>query len=364
MKIAVLLLNFGEPERPVEAEVIPFLERIFLMNGELEGRLGHDRAVARARELAAARAPGLIEEYEEIGGSPLHRQAEEQAVALEAELKRRGMDARCYAGMQFTEPSIQNAVERARADGCDTVVGLPIYPLCGTSTTVMSLGMMADAMQRIGWDVPRLEISGWHRHPEYTALRADGIREVLRASGESFDRGCRLVFSAHGIPLKYLEQGNRYDVYVQLLPSRVVGVNATNGTVLWEKPWPGQTAVIPTPLIHEDDIFVTSGYGVGCRLMTMNARGDNVEVVYNDVILVLRGLSLSVTAGEVVDSVIVGGGAATGLLAAGIVCVAEHGVSRHDCLTLPYAETVMVPVTDPLFTRTVALLIRPMPSAS
>src|SRR5690606_13340447 len=129
-------------------------------------------------------------------------------------LKRRGMDARCYAGMQFTEPSIQNAVERARADGCDTVVGLPIYPLCGTSTTVMSLGMMADAMQRIGWDAPRLEISGWHRHPEYTALRADGIREVLRASGESFDRGCRLVFSAHGIPLKYLEQGNRYDVYV------------------------------------------------------------------------------------------------------------------------------------------------------
>lgn len=48
MKVAVMLLNFGEPEHPDEEEVVPFLERIFLMNGELEGRLGHDKAVARA----------------------------------------------------------------------------------------------------------------------------------------------------------------------------------------------------------------------------------------------------------------------------------------------------------------------------
>src|SRR5690606_1192887 len=161
MKVAVMLLNFGEPEHPDEEEVVPFLERIFLMNGELEGRLGHDKAAARAHELAVARAPGLIEEYREgggahlhrqaeeqavarapglieeyreIGGSPLHRQAEEQAVALDAELTRRGLDARCYVGMQFTEPFIHDAVARARADGCDTVIGLPVYPLCGTST--------------------------------------------------------------------------------------------------------------------------------------------------------------------------------------------------------------------------------------
>ncbi len=73
-----------------------------------------------------------------------------------------------------------------------------------------------------------------------------------------------------------------YDVYVQLLPSRVVGVNATDGTVLWESHWPGQTAVIPTPLIHDDDIFVTSGYGVGCRLLKMNAQGDSVETEYDN----------------------------------------------------------------------------------
>jgi len=247
MKIAVMLLNFGEPEHPSEAEVVPFLERIFLMNGELEGRLGHEKAVARAHELAVARAPGLIEEYTEIGGSPLHRQAEEQGTALEAELKQRGMDARCYVGMQFTEPFIHDAIVKARADGCDTVIGLPVYPLCGTSTTVMALGMMTDAMQRIGWDARRLEISGWHRHPVYTELRADGIRQVLQDSGESFGNGCRLVFSAHGIPLKYLQEGNRYDAYVDESCSAIadaVGVddyvigfqNHTNRPIEWTSP--------------------------------------------------------------------------------------------------------------------------------
>ncbi|NLG62149.1 MAG: ferrochelatase [Candidatus Cloacimonetes bacterium] len=247
MKVAVMLLNFGEPEHPDEEEVVPFLERIFLMNGELEGRLGHDKAVARAHELAVARAPGLIEEYREIGGSPLHRQAEEQAVALDAELTRRGLDARCYVGMQFTEPFIHDAVARARADGCDTVIGLPVYPLCGTSTTVMSLGTLADAMQQAGWEAPRLEISGWHRHPAYTALRADGIRRILEQSGESFDNGCRLVFSAHGIPLKYLREGNRYDAYVEEscraiadavgVDDYVVGFqNHTNRPIEWTSP--------------------------------------------------------------------------------------------------------------------------------
>ena len=214
MRRAVLLLNFGEPEHATEAEVVPFLERIFLMNGELEGRMGPEAAHARARELAIARAPGLIAEYEEIGGSPLHLQAEQQRAALEAELQRRGHDVRCYAGMQFTEPSIADALARARADGCECVVGLPIYPLCGTSTTVASLRVLAEEMVRMGWDAERLEISGWHRHPLYVELRADGLRRLLDETGESLSERCRLVFSAHGIPLKYLREGNRYDEYV------------------------------------------------------------------------------------------------------------------------------------------------------
>ncbi|MXW11022.1 MAG: ferrochelatase, partial [Gammaproteobacteria bacterium] len=66
LRIAVLLINFGEPAEPVLEEVTPFLERIFLQNADLES----DRSArARAAQLAAARAPHLVEAYRAIGGS-------------------------------------------------------------------------------------------------------------------------------------------------------------------------------------------------------------------------------------------------------------------------------------------------------
>ncbi len=217
MKTGVLLLNFGEPEHPTLAEVVPFLERIFSLNAPLMGgEATPEQVLARSRQLAEARAPGLIEEYEEIGGSPLRPQAREQGELLEAELRRRGHDAAVLLGMQFTDPSIAEAVQGARAQGVERLIALPVYPLAGPSTTVAALAQVDRAARELAWDVPVLRISGWHRHPAYTALRAEAVRRVLRENGLSLeDPGTRLVFSAHGTPLKYLEEGNGYETYVR-----------------------------------------------------------------------------------------------------------------------------------------------------
>lgn len=216
MKSGVILLNFGEPENPVEAEVVPFLERIFYVNAGLEGRMPPEAARARSRQLALERAPGLIAEYLEIGGSPLNRQAAEQAELLEAELRRRGHDVVALVGMQFTDPLIRTAAERARDAGVERLVALPVYPLCGPSTTVAALEALDAAIREMGWDVEVHEISGWHNHPDYVALRADGILLVAREHGLDLNDGAtRLVFSAHGTPVKYLREGSRYDRYVE-----------------------------------------------------------------------------------------------------------------------------------------------------
>jgi ferrochelatase len=66
------------------------------------------------------------------------------------------------------------------------------------------------------WKVELREITGWHRHPGYLRLRADAILSLLGERGLSLaDPETKLVFSAHGTPLKYLEGGSRYDLYVQ-----------------------------------------------------------------------------------------------------------------------------------------------------
>lgn len=247
MKTAILLLNFGEPERAALEEVVPFLHRIFNMNNSLEGHAG-DAARERAQRLAEARAPGLIEEYEAIGGSPLMAQAREQAALVEGELRARGHDVVAILGMQFTPPFIADAVRQARAAGAGRIIALPVYPLCGPSTTVAALERLQSDLRQQLWAVPVHQVTGWHRHGAYLKLRGDAIRRVLHENGLSLaDPRTRLVFSAHGTPMKYIEEGSRYDIYVRDFcaalaaevgaPDYAIGYqNHTNRPIDWTQP--------------------------------------------------------------------------------------------------------------------------------
>jgi len=70
--------------------------------------------------------------------------------------------------------------------------------------------------------------------------------------------------------------------YVQLTGNSVAGVEADTGKVLWKAPRTGKTAVIPTPIIDGDLVFVTSGYGIGCNGFRISKDGDtwSAEEIY------------------------------------------------------------------------------------
>lgn len=61
--------------------------------------------------------------------------------------------------------------------------------------------------------------------------------------------------------------------YVQLTEAHVGGVDAASGKVLWLAPRSGRTAVIPTPVIDGNLVYVTSGYGVGCNAFRIQSAG-------------------------------------------------------------------------------------------
>ncbi|MEF8783127.1 MAG: ferrochelatase [Haloarculaceae archaeon] len=248
MSTGVILLNFGEPSEPDREAVVDYLERIFYANADLEEYDSEEAARERSRKLAQRRAPALIEEYEEIGGSPLIEQARAQTEALEERLRGRGFDVRTYSGMQYTEPFIDDAVRTAHEDGMDRLVGFPVYPLCGPSTNVISLDELEEAVAAEGWDAPVQGITGWHKHPTYNRLRAENIREFAEGEGvDMTDDGTAMIFSAHGTPKHYLQEGSRYDIYVDEYCSVVASLlgiadyhigfqNHENRNIAWTEP--------------------------------------------------------------------------------------------------------------------------------
>lgn len=47
--------------------------------------------------------------------------------------------------------------------------------------------------------------------------------------------------------------------------AHVAGLAAASGKLLWQAPRAGKVAVIPTPIYKDNQVFVASGYGIGCN---------------------------------------------------------------------------------------------------
>lgn len=71
--------------------------------------------------------------------------------------------------------------------------------------------------------------------------------------------------------------------YVQLTAASVVGI-AADGSILWRANRKGKTAVIPTPIVKENKVYVTSGYGIGCNLFEIRQSNGkfNAKEVYSN----------------------------------------------------------------------------------
>ena len=267
-RIGVVLLAFGEPEGTDPEGVIDFLERIFLSNSQLEAGSGRKRA----RELAEARAPGLMDVYRNIGGSPMNEHAHSHGDALEAELRKRGQLASVFIGTQFTKPTIADALRECRNAEVDRVVALPLYPICGPTTTLAALNSVYSELDALEWEVDVIPMGGWHRHPDYVELRADDIRSLMSDRGLEVDgTDTCLYFSAHGTPVSYLREGSRYQEYVEdscRLIAQRVGVssyelgyqNHTNRPVQWTEPSNEEllptvegkdVVMVPVSFVHE-----------------------------------------------------------------------------------------------------------------
>ena len=78
--------------------------------------------------------------------------------------------------------------------------------------------------------------------------------------------------------------------YVQLVMKKLVGIDAKNGKVVWTSDWPGKVAVIPTPIYSDGHVYISSGYGIGCKLVELTSSGAK-DVYDNKIMKTIMGES-------------------------------------------------------------------------
>jgi ferrochelatase len=181
--------------------------------GDIEAYFTHIRG---GRQPSGEALEELRGRYRAVGGSPLEEITRRQAAALSAEL---GLPT--FVGMKHAPPFIAEAAEKAAGQGIRKLIGLTLAP----HYAGMSLGQYEHAL-REAWPGELDFVPGFHDHPAF--IRA--VRGLLEESLESF-KPDRLFFTAHSLPARIVEEGDRYDQ--RLLEScRLVAEG--NGLPPWE----------------------------------------------------------------------------------------------------------------------------------
>jgi protoporphyrin/coproporphyrin ferrochelatase len=209
-RVCVFLLQLGGPASQDTIE--PFLANLF----EDVLPLPHWLRPRVARLIARRRTPKVAPLYAELGGgSPILPNTEAQATALEATLKARGFDARVLIAMRYSPPRASDALEEARRHWSDALwVALPPYPQYSFATTRSSLEELT-AQLTTPEQERLLVLNAYPADAGYLDAVTATVRETLEQVPSTLIAETHVVFSAHGLPMKLVREGDPYPDHVR-----------------------------------------------------------------------------------------------------------------------------------------------------
>jgi ferrochelatase len=175
--------------------------------------------------LATRRATQARDIYSKIGGaSPIRRLTEEQARALETELRKTNDEARVFIAMRYWHPMSDETARKVKEFAPDEIVVLPLYPQFSSTTTGSSFTAWREAVQRHGLKVRTHAVCCYPIHYLFVA----GHLALLRRALDEFDADepVRIIFSAHGLPERIVAAGDPYQFQVEQSVAAVISALA------------------------------------------------------------------------------------------------------------------------------------------
>lgn len=207
LSTAILLINLGGPDSLNSVE--PFLYNLF-SDPDI---MGYNPILLKplARFLSRKRAPLVREYYSLIGGkSPILELTLRQGEALKKALSSHG-NFKVFIAMRYWHPLIEDVVKDMLLSHLRKIIVFPLYPHYSVTTTGSSINEFNHVWRRVG--APKIEVNivrEWYDNPLYIDAMCDTIRKTLESCMLDI-QSTHVVFSAHGIPLKFIKRGDPYD---------------------------------------------------------------------------------------------------------------------------------------------------------
>lgn len=196
-----LLVNFGGPRNLEEIE--PFLKELLCDRDVIRTRFPtfvHNWLFSR---IAKKRAKSIAHDYEEIGGySPIYFDTEKLAVALSEKLQ-----APVLTFHRYLPATHADSLAKIRAAG--EVRVLPLFPQFCYVTTGSIARFLSDRSFELRW------VKSYAAHPAFIRATQRKIGHFLEEKELKEEETC-LLFSAHGVPQIFIDEGDPYERECQM----------------------------------------------------------------------------------------------------------------------------------------------------
>ena len=221
-KIGILLVNLGSPSAPTTKAVRKYLAEF----------LWDPRVIEIPRFLWWIILHGVIlrfrpsrsaKKYKQVWtpqGSPLVVTSTKQAQAVGKQLSKRIRGTVIVdTAMRYGKPPIAEGLRGLRKAGARRLLILPMYPQYSATTTASVFDAVTEELRHWRWLPDMRFINSYHDHPKYIEALANSITRSWQQRGKKPEL---LVFSFHGIPRRYIENGDPYFCHCQKTARLVV----------------------------------------------------------------------------------------------------------------------------------------------
>jgi len=150
---------------------------------------------------------------EELNESPLMTITKQQTAAIAAKMKARyGDQVMVDFCMRYGNPSTKSKVEAMVKAGCRKILFFPLYPHYAGATSATANDQFFRALMDETWQPTARVVDPYFEQPSYIEALAQSVERGYAALAEKPDI---LVVSYHGMPKRYLMQGDPYHCQCQ-----------------------------------------------------------------------------------------------------------------------------------------------------